>query len=401
MAMATLGACSGAAGDQGEPGLVNPDGGSSGSEGVAPDAAPVRPSLRVLFVGNSYSYDMPQMLAGIASTSQTGPTITADHVVVGSTDLEDHWLAGNAQARISQGAFTHVVLQGQSYEPISGRAAFLRHAKKLGDFAMNAGARATWFVTWAYGKGAFPPATADVDVGWMQDSLTVAYADAMRQVPGSLLACVGEAFRTSLRDHPEVPLHVSDDSHPTIQGKYLTAATIYVAIAGMPVPVESAVPDGIDADAAAKLRSAALVGSNCADVRMLGEVYVRDDSPVRLYLPHGYEVDFGTTATTETRRFFLQNSGGTAAGITDAMMLAPPFTWTTGAYPGGAGTDPGSGFPYCSSSVGPNATCVVSVTFTGSASSGVSTGTLRLNLTNAYKFDPYVELALKGTSTNL
>lgn len=193
----------------------------STSDASTQDAVAARKSLRVLFIGNSYTYvnDVPGILTRIAATATTGPTIAIDQVLLGGATLQNHWDAGIAQARIAQGHWTHVIVQGQSTEPTSSdNTSFMSNAKKFGDLATSAGARATWFVTWARGKEEFDPTVAETSATRMQDELTFAYAESMRQVPGSLLACVGEAFRTTLRDHPEIVLHQGDHSHAGMAG---------------------------------------------------------------------------------------------------------------------------------------------------------------------------------------
>ena len=112
--------------------------------------------LRVLFIGNSYTYvnDLPGMLARIATTSGTAPAIAVDEVVQGSATLQDHFDNGIAQTRLAEGPWTHVVLQGQSLEAVyPDDAHFAAGALELGELAIAAGARPTLFVTWARAAG--------------------------------------------------------------------------------------------------------------------------------------------------------------------------------------------------------------------------------------------------------
>ncbi len=182
----------------------------AGSLGDAPvDARPK--DLRILFIGNSYTYvnDLPGMLSRIAATSGVLPTITTDQIVQGGARLIDHWNNGVAQGRIRDGGFTHVVLQGQSEEaalPYDSDV-FALSARHFGDLAVGAGAQPTLFVTWARAPGdgdydAGNPNGAFVGPEQMQDSLTWTYANVARRWPASILACVGEAFRQSLKRDP-------------------------------------------------------------------------------------------------------------------------------------------------------------------------------------------------------
>src|SRR3954471_3691570 len=80
---------------------IAPDAGGSVSdasppstpEASTPDARVPRKGLRVLFIGNSYTFvhDVPGIVSRIAATADTGPTIAIDQVVRGGATLEGHW----------------------------------------------------------------------------------------------------------------------------------------------------------------------------------------------------------------------------------------------------------------------------------------------------------------------
>lgn len=356
----------------------------------APDVvATPRPALRVLFVGNSYTafHDMPGLLSRIAQSANEGPTISTEMAVLGGATLHRHWedFAG-ARTRIAEGGWTHVVLQGQSQEPTgSGREGFLTHAKLLGDAVTEVGARPTWFVTFAYGNASRT----------MQDDLSSAYAEAARSVPGSLLACVGEAFRATAKAHPEIVLRESDQSHPSLDGSYLAASTFYVALTGAPVPAQSEVPSGVDPAVAATLRAAANVGSKCADARSYGDVRVTGDGFHQL--PDGTTAgpgDFDTTVTPRTRHLYLWNGGSVGTQLLGTADLAPPFSWASGAYPGGAGVDPIYGRPYCTSVLAPDTSCALAVRYDATST---STSSLRIQLGDAYDVEAIVPLIGRTT----
>jgi hypothetical protein len=94
------------------------------------------------------------------------------------------------------------------------------------------------------------------------------------------------------------------------------------------------------------------------------------------------------------RRFYLVNAGDQPAGITDAQALVPPFSWTTGSYPGTSQPD-AQGVPPCSAEVPARSTCVLSARYSGEAG---GSGRLALRLTNAYTSD--VVIALKAQYTD-
>jgi hypothetical protein len=369
------------------------------------DAGYTGPSaLHVLFIGNSYTYvnDLPGMLTQIAATAGTPPTITTDEVVQGGATLQVQWSNGIAQTKIMEGGWTHVVVQGDSVEPLTtgglgGGTTFFTYADQFGDLIVDAGARPTFFVTWARAAGdsiyaPLPGGDFTEPLGLefaypaeMQAEVDIAYDEVARLWPQGILACAGDAFQQAIAQYPEIVLQQSDLSHPTVAGTYLAASTFYVALTGQPVPAQSEVPAGVSAADAAKLRSVALVGSNCADVQLEGALLTSFPAA-----PDGGSLfDFGTAGSPVTTQFQLMNTGGMTVGVKDGMTLAPPFAWTSGgAYPGGSGAG------FCGSSLAPGVSCNISVTYTGASS---ASGMLTLDLTNSYV--PTASCALKGTAS--
>ncbi len=227
----------------------------------ASNDAPTTPPLHVLFIGNSYTYvnDLPHTLARIAETSGQGPAITTDSVVVGGATLGDHYLGTNARPAIARGGWTHVILQGQSVEPIATPPTFQQYAGLFAIDAKDAGAMPTFYETWARKAG--DPVYMETWSGGtpsaMQDGLLMAYGKAATDSNGVLVK-VGEAWRAVLAQAPSIVLFQSDGSHPTPQGTWLAACVFYVRLTGSAVPLQSEVLAGVTAAEAAVLRDAAL-----------------------------------------------------------------------------------------------------------------------------------------------
>jgi len=379
-------------------GLLNrgmPDGGTATDGGQS--------RLNVLFIGNSYTYvnDLPGMF------TQLAPAITTDEVVQGGATLRVHWENGIAQARIKQGGWTHVVLQGQSQEPLpelGGTPDFLTYAQMFGDLIIDAGALPVFFDTWARAAGdpsSYPPPDAPwtgtfLNPDQMQDELTESYAAAAKAESRSVLACAGEAFRRSLAQDAGIGLQQSDFSHPTVAGTYLAAGTLYVALTGKPVPAQSAVPAGLSPQDAARLRDTALVGSGCADVHLRALVSLRAENEfVAPGFDGGPPFDYGTAGFSIPAIYYLSNIGEDDAGLSDGWTLAPPFAWAgDGGFPGGSGTAGVGGTPFCSASLAPHQSCALSVSYSGTSSGA---GRLTVGLSNAYI--PSVWRGMQGTST--
>jgi len=363
----------------------------SGTDGEAdPEADGETGELHVLFIGNSYTYanDLPGMLTRIASTAGAGPAILTDQVVEAGATLHRHWNVGVAQARIDERTWTHVVLQGQSQE--AGSDDFYQFAGQFGDLILGADAQPTLFVTWA--RAPEDPTYGSVWYGSevSQDLITAAYATVAGRLPGSILSCVGEAFRGSLSRHPEIVLHQSDYSHPTVAGTYLAASTFYVALTGDPVPPESAVPAGLSPQEAEALREEALVGADCSLVRARGELVFPE-----CMLPVGCSAfDFGVAGIPIPFIFAVRNAGWDTVGMQDGLTLGPPFGWTSGAYPGGSGAANAFGLQFCSTSLPPGEDCALSVSYLGTAD-----GSAALTIDVSGGYDATAVRELRGSST--
>jgi len=215
---------------------------------------------RVLFIGNSYTYvnDLPKLVADLSTTSGLSPRLVTESVTVGGATLQDHWNGGTATARIDETKWYAVVLQGQSVEPILPGSTFASYAKKLADRTTTASALPVFYGTWARASGdaVFAETWSGGTPEAMQDKLTAAYSSAATAGKG-VLAKVGEAFRTSLKEKPTLALHVDDKSHPSIAGTYLAACVFYGVLAGRPVPDVSSVPTGLAGADATHLRGVA------------------------------------------------------------------------------------------------------------------------------------------------
>jgi hypothetical protein len=364
-------------------------------------------SLHVLFIGNSYTYvnDLPGMLASIAATSGVPPLIRTDTVASGGYALADHWDTGDALAQILSGSYTHVVLQGQSVETLGTGSTFPHYAALFGQLIESVGSRPGWFVTWARAAGdtsSYPWTYFSPDA--MQDRITLAYLGAANNFSNSVVSCVGEAFRRAEKQYPAIVLQQSDYSHPTIAGTYLAASTFYVALTGNPVPPTSQLPAGLDSNDAASLRGIAAVGSLCSGVTVRGWASLEGCAPLAgpssvfdgtcqqsdpFGIPDGGPVEF-VSGSPLTGLVLVSNASDTAVGLSDARRLAPPFSWTSGSYPGGSGSV--SGIPFCGTSLDGGAQCVVSVDFSGAASAD---GIVSISLSNSY-LDQII-LPLHGT----
>ena len=211
-----------------------------------------RPPIRVLFIGNSYTYynNLPAIVAELASAGKVAVEI--EMVAPGGYTLRDHWEKG-ARERLSSGHWDYVVLQDQSTLGVGylvdGRARvasderFKPWAARWVEAIRAAGATPVFFLTWARR-----------DTPEDQAALTRAYVQAA-SAGRARLAPVGIAWTKVRKDHPAIVLFQDDGSHPSPAGSYLAACSIYatlfgkspvglpVKIVGVPVNLDSEQPE--------------------------------------------------------------------------------------------------------------------------------------------------------------
>ena len=212
--------------------------------------------LRVLFVGNSYTFtnDLPGTFARLASAG--GHRVETGMVAAGGATLEQ--LAGSADlARVLAARPWNVaILQEQSQIPAvaaSRAASMLPAARTLVDVVRARGATPALLLTWGYRDGW--PGGGFAAYPAMQAALTAGYRAVARQL-GVPVVPAGEAWAVALRGGSGADLWQADGSHPTVEGTYLAACTLYAAVFGAS-PEGVGFTDGLDAALAAQLQHAA------------------------------------------------------------------------------------------------------------------------------------------------
>ena len=178
-------------------------------------------TLRVLFVGNSYSFtsNMPHFIS-LLSDSTTTKLLTA-RSATGGASLKDHWTHQKGlktKKIIREGNYDIVVIQEHSMGTIDKKDDFLNYTKKLCDLAKASGAKPYLYVTWARQK-----------VPQYQNIITEVYREAAEQNNCDLVL-VGEAWEFARTLRPDVELFKSDGSHPSHLGAFLTACVFVNAL---------------------------------------------------------------------------------------------------------------------------------------------------------------------------
>lgn len=202
--------------------------------------------LRVLFVGNSYTYynGLPDLVAQLAAIAGEPRPLRPAQVAVGGATLDGHVQSGAALRAIRSGgaggAWDVVVLQEQSLRPLDAPDAMLRSVRALADVVSGTGARLILYETWA--RQAQPA---------RQDSISAGYRRAAER-SGAQVVPVGRLW-SRLRPTVEAAggtLYDADGSHPSALGSYVAAAAFYTALYGRPAPLVDSLAVPLQHDAA-------------------------------------------------------------------------------------------------------------------------------------------------------
>jgi hypothetical protein len=215
---------------------------------------------RVLFVGNSYMYYGDSLHNHVRRMVAAGGIAPEDSLqykssTIGGAALEHHpidWLTTPGRIGVKE-PFELVIMQGGSGEPLSPtRVAKFHVALAENNKLIRArGGKVALYMTHAYTA---PHRHYRPENMRLTEAM---YVEAGNEI-GALVIPVGLAFEEAYRRHPELVLHKSDGSHPTLIGTYLAASTVYAAVYGKsPVGNPYDYEGAVDSATAKKLQQVA------------------------------------------------------------------------------------------------------------------------------------------------
>ncbi|WOO41487.1 hypothetical protein [Rubellicoccus peritrichatus] len=189
---------------------------------------------KILFVGNSYT-DYNVLSGQVEAMIETGgDDAVTKRQTKGGFSWKKHWDAGEAQKRIeNEEEWDFIVLQNHSRSSLDKRDSFDEYGQKFIDLVKDTDAEPVLYMTWS--RKHLPEEQAVI---------TEAYSS-LGDRNDIKVAPVGLAFESWMKEHPAVPLHVHDNSHPSPEGSYLAACVIYATLTGkspvgMPNVIEGA-----------------------------------------------------------------------------------------------------------------------------------------------------------------
>jgi hypothetical protein len=195
-----------------------------------------RAGLRVLFVGNSFTFynSMPALVRRLAAADEGAPPIVVVDYSAGGWTLEDASHDDGLAAVLENGRWDFVVLQEQSqllsFPAEQRREETYPFARALQGQIASAGSRTVLFMTWGYKEGDPRNYPGDSFTG-MQRRLAEGYSD-LGAALAAAVAPVGLAWEEALQREPGLDLWDSDGKHPNLAGSYLAACVFYAILSG-------------------------------------------------------------------------------------------------------------------------------------------------------------------------
>lgn len=179
--------------------------------------------MRVLFVGNSYTYfwNLPQTVEAMAHSQEVA--LVARKSTAGGTNWKQHWEGDKGletRKIIKEGEWDVVILQNHSRSTLDDLEQFMEYGNKLIELVNETGAKPVLYETWS--RAYNPLMINQIKEGYH------ALAD-RHQLE---VVHIGEIWDMALELRPDLRLYDPDQSHPSTIGAYLTACAFYSHLTG-------------------------------------------------------------------------------------------------------------------------------------------------------------------------
>ncbi len=178
--------------------------------------------LKVLFVGNSFTYfwNMPQLVKAMGETQ--GVSLEIHQSTVGGSNLKQHWHEEKGtltRKLIEEGNWDYVVLGDHSLSTINTPDLFKEYGQKFSELIRSVGAEPIFYLTWAYKSNPL-----------MQPTITKEYLGLAQELNAKVIP-VGPIWMKARELRPDINLYF-DNKHPSSDGSYLIALIVYKSLTG-------------------------------------------------------------------------------------------------------------------------------------------------------------------------
>ena len=220
------------------------------------------PTSKILFVGNSYTFvhDVPGTLKKIARSK--GKRIDVDMAVKPGATFAEHAVDSDILNKIASEPWDYIVLQEQSQRMAWGSDQWQRDslapAMSLVQYIRQKvpNAKILLYSTWGRKNGDKDNCATLADVctyEGMQRRITSAYGQLAARA-NALVVPVGKVWQYMRQKNPTIELYEPDETHQSVAGAYLSAATFYKPL--FHDSVLGAKSIGIDQDEALAIQTA-------------------------------------------------------------------------------------------------------------------------------------------------
>ncbi len=182
-------------------------------------------TIRVLFVGNSftYFYNLPQVVSAMAATQHQ--VIITRQSTVGGSNLEQHWKKQRGTRTMNlldSTSWDYVVFNNHSTSAIDSPEAFNEYGNKFSNLVKAKGGQPIFMMTWAYKSDSS-----------MHTPIREGYLALGKQTGADVVPC-GELFEKARTQRPELEMYF-DDKHPSSNATYMLGLAFYKYFTKAPV----------------------------------------------------------------------------------------------------------------------------------------------------------------------
>jgi len=191
-----------------------------GGDPPGPTAPHAREPVRILLIGNSYSFynDLPDLLASQAAANEIQAQVRI--IARNGASLEEHWQDGQAASLLQAQRWDFVVLQERSSIARDETDRAASFAALFDREIRSAGGRTLLYAT--------PSGKGDVTT---QTAIDRSYRRIAAELDATVVP-VGAAFQKAYAAMPDAALHAPDGIHPGAMGTWLAAYVFYATLFG-------------------------------------------------------------------------------------------------------------------------------------------------------------------------
>ena len=193
-------------------------------------ASSAEPPEKILFIGNSYTGGIREMVTELIKQSPHSQTQTS-FINPGGKTLEFHLKNKGTVDKIKNGNFDYIVLQDQSQFPALFPERFQKTAVAFDKIIDQSGSKIVFYETWGRRDGDSKNKRLFPTYDSMQKALSKSYRSTAKQCAADI-APVGSTWKIVREKNPKLgkELYRSDGSHPSPKGAYLAACVFYTTL---------------------------------------------------------------------------------------------------------------------------------------------------------------------------